>query len=82
MDGILRGELRVADATLEVAAPGIGRGTEDVAARMQCPQPVERRLQPVRQRVVCGIHAGEQGVAAGRRHLAGVKHRTHRGDKS
>ena len=44
MDGVLCRELRVADAALEVAAPGMGLGAEDVAARMQRLEPLEGRL--------------------------------------
>ena len=47
-------------------------------ARMPRAQPVERRLQPVGQRVVGGVHAREQRVAAGRRDLARVEHRAER----
>src|SRR6516165_2256664 len=79
VDGVVCGELRVADAVLQVAATGVGLGAEDMAARMQCLQPFEGRLQPVRQRVTGGVHAREQGVPAARRHLSGVKHRAHRG---
>ena len=78
MDDVLRRQLRVADAILEVAASRVGLGAEDVPARMQGPQPVEGRLEPVRERVIGGVHASEQCVAAGRRHFAGIEHRTHR----
>ena len=74
MHGVLRRELGIANATLEVAAPRRRRGAEDVAARMECPQPLEGLFQTVGQRVVSLIHVREQGVAAGLRHLARIKH--------
>src|ERR1700720_3501531 len=75
MHGVLRRELGVANAALEVAPPRRRRGAEDVAARMQCPEPLEGRFQTLRQRVIGCIHAGEQCVAAGLRHLARIEHR-------
>ena len=47
VDGILGRKLRVADAAREIAAPGIGLGAKDVAARVQRLQALEGRLQPV-----------------------------------
>jgi hypothetical protein len=44
MDGVLGREIGVADPALEVAAPGMGLGAEDVAARMQRLEPLEGRL--------------------------------------
>ena len=76
MDGVLRCELGVAKAPLEIAPPRRRRGAEDVAARMQRLQPFEGRFQTVGQRVKRRIHAGEQSVAAGLRHLACIEHRS------
>src|SRR6266700_2331263 len=45
MDGVLRRQFRIADASLQIAATGVGLGAKDVAARMQRLQPLERRLQ-------------------------------------
>src|ERR1700730_1771584 len=60
MNGVLCRQLGVADAALEVAAPGLGRGAKDMAARVQCFQPMEGRLQPFGAGVVGGGHGCEQ----------------------
>ena len=43
-------------------------------------QPFERRLQPVGQRVIGRVHAGEHRIAPERRHLAGIEHGAEGGD--
>src|SRR5579863_4068000 len=60
MNGVLGRQLGVADAAGEVAAARLRLGTEHMPARMAGAQPVERRLEPVGERVVSRVHAGEQ----------------------
>ena len=78
LEEVTRDISRVADAALEIAAPGMSLGAKDVAARVQRLQSFEGCLQPVRERLVGRVHAGKQGVTAGGRHLAGIEHRTRR----
>src|SRR5271169_954759 len=47
-------------------------------AVMTCGQTIEIGLHPVGERVVSGVHVGEQGVAAMRRAFPDVEDRTHR----
>jgi len=75
MDGVLRRQLRVADAAREIALPRPPLGAKHMPARMAGGEAFQRRHQPVRQRVIGRIHAGKQRVAAGLRHLAGIEHR-------
>ena len=67
MHGILYGQLGIADAGGKIAAAADAPlMAEHVAARMNRAQPSQGLLQAIRQRVVGGVHAGEDGVAAGR----------------
>ena len=63
---------------LLVGDPVIGVLAAIVLAVMQRGQPFEIGLHAVRQRVVGGIHAGEQRVAAARRALPDVEDAAHR----
>ena len=61
-------------ATRVVAGPA-----EDVAARVDGTQPLERSLESGRQRIVGAVHVGEHGVAAPAWNLEGIQQRAERG---
>src|SRR5580692_5832985 len=78
MDGVLRRQFGIADATGEIATSRISLGSKDMPARMAGAQALQGCLEAVGQSVISRVHAGEQRIAAGLRDLTGIKHRAQR----
>ncbi len=70
-------QVGVAEGLLELRALVAAAGAEHVPRRVHGAQRLEVSLQSIGERVVSGIHVGEQGVAAVLRQLPGHQDRAH-----